>query len=305
MNKALKKALYIPIVCLSILPVISCKNKDDKPKICDYEIIHEPEFGGAYVKITIDDFNDKGFEYGDSVDVTFSNDFKYEDLPYYNGYYVDAGNPLLIAYPGYDYIKVAINYGADVWDVANLNEDVTCSIKLNKAKKYYDIQMSSDIHYTDDINDYENDPIIFSNFRNITVGNIKENKIYRSASPIDNQHLRAHYVDELIKEKNVAYIMDLSDDNTKIDKHIAKEDFNSPYFKSLYDNNKVEAVAMNMNYYSSEFTTKIAQGFKAFAKNEGPYLIHCVEGKDRTGFVCMVIEALCGATYQEIVDDYM
>ena len=36
-----------------------------------------------------------------------------------------------------------------------------------------------------------------------------------------------------------------------------------------------------------------------------PYLIHCTEGKDRTGFVCAVLEALCGASYEEIVADYM
>jgi protein tyrosine/serine phosphatase len=39
--------------------------------------------------------------------------------------------------------------------------------------------------------------------------------------------------------------------------------------------------------------------------HEGPYLIHCVEGKDRTGFVVMMISALLGATYQEIITDYM
>ena len=39
--------------------------------------------------------------------------------------------------------------------------------------------------------------------------------------------------------------------------------------------------------------------------HDGPYLIHCVEGKDRTGFVCMVLECLAGASYQEIIDDYM
>ena len=38
---------------------------------------------------------------------------------------------------------------------------------------------------------------------------------------------------------------------------------------------------------------------------EGPYLVHCTEGKDRTGFVCMLIEALAGADYNSIVDDYM
>lgn len=38
---------------------------------------------------------------------------------------------------------------------------------------------------------------------------------------------------------------------------------------------------------------------------QGPYYIHCQEGKDRTGFVLIVIEALLNASYQDIVDDYM
>ena len=54
-----------------------------------------------------------------------------------------------------------------------------------------------------------------------------------------------------------------------------------------------------------DFKDKIAKGFTALAENDGPYLVHCTEGKDRTGFVCMLLEALCGATYEELVDDYM
>ncbi len=45
--------------------------------------------------------------------------------------------------------------------------------------------------------------------------------------------------------------------------------------------------------------------FRIRDDKDGPYLVHCTEGKDRTGFVCMLIEMLCGASYQEIVDDYM
>lgn len=41
------------------------------------------------------------------------------------------------------------------------------------------------------------------------------------------------------------------------------------------------------------------------ASCEGPYYIHCVEGKDRTGFACVLLEALAGASYQEIEHDYM
>ena len=40
-------------------------------------------------------------------------------------------------------------------------------------------------------------------------------------------------------------------------------------------------------------------------ENQGPIYIHCLEGKDRTGFVCFVIEALMGATYEEMLNDYM
>jgi hypothetical protein len=37
----------------------------------------------------------------------------------------------------------------------------------------------------------------------------------------------------------------------------------------------------------------------------GPCYIHCTEGKDRTGFFCLLLEAVSGASYGEIVNDYM
>jgi len=45
--------------------------------------------------------------------------------------------------------------------------------------------------------------------------------------------------------------------------------------------------------------------FRFIIANDGPYLIHCTEGKDRAGFVSAVLEALMGADLQEIVADYM
>ena len=39
--------------------------------------------------------------------------------------------------------------------------------------------------------------------------------------------------------------------------------------------------------------------------NEGPYLIHCNEGKDRAGFVTMLLECLMGGKVREITEDYM
>lgn len=292
-----------------------------EPTLADCEIEHEPEFGGVYIKATIDDFNKLGFVYGDSVNVEFSNGYKLEDIPYYNGYYVDAGEPLLIAYPGYDYIKAAINYGEDLWEkahlqsgllqapvrlfqAAQLSEHDTATVTLNERGKYLDVQEARDINYSDLREEYPSD-VVFANFRNFYMGDITEGVLYRSASPCDNQHKRAPYVDRLIEEAGVGFILNLSDNDAKIEKYIGQDDFDSPYFLSLYENGNVEPIALNMNYLSDEFAQKIAEGFKVMAKHEGPYLIHCTEGKDRTGFVCMLIEALAGADYQSIVDDYM
>ena len=327
MNASVRKIMTSSLILALACPLLtSCSKKEDKPadtaadpKIENYPIQHESEFGGVYIESTIDDFNRLGFTYGDSVDVVFSNGYKLEDIPYYNGYYVAAGEPLLIAYPGYDYIKAAINYGDDLWDKAmlqainpmhtlwkklELEDHDTASVFLREKGKYAEIQESSDIHYYDERERYPSDEV-FANFRNFRMGNIKENILYRSASPCDNQHNRAGYVDDLIEAAGVQCILNLSDNDVKIEKYIAKDDFDSPYFLSLYEAGNVIPSALNMNYLSEEFAMKIAQGFADMAEKDGPYLIHCTEGKDRTGFVCMIIEALGGAGYQEIVDDYM
>ena len=107
----MKKIFSFIIIFLLIFITSACNN--NKLEFLNYDIIHELEFGGVYIKVTIDEFNEKGFSYGDSVNVEFSNSYKVEDIPYYNGYYVDAGESLLVGYPGYDYIKLAINYGDD------------------------------------------------------------------------------------------------------------------------------------------------------------------------------------------------
>lgn len=306
---------------IAVLAACSCKSS---PEVSDCGLIHEPEFGGVYITNTIDEFNDLGFAYGDSVTVSFSNGYVLEDLPYYNGYYTQNGEPLLVAYPGYDYIKAAINNGADLWTVAGLKDDSTATITLFKRGKYADTQSARNLHYEDDRSQYESDEM-FANFRSISVGNLSENILFRSASPCDNQHNRAPYVDKLIANAGVGFIVDLADTDEKLQGYIAKEGFDSPYFLSLYKDKKIIPLAMNMNFdsvklggvvkeiliemplnlESPEFRGKVARGMTAILENDGPYLIHCTEGKDRTGFVCMLLEALCGANYSEIVDDYM
>ena len=319
MKKIWEFKILILVLLLFSLCACQKKKEESNPSIADYPIEHEMEYGGVYIKIAIDDFNALGFSFGDSIDLTFDNGRKLEDIPYYNGYYVDAGEPLLIGYPGYEYIKATINYGQDLWDEfslkvpanveglwkkAVLEEHNTATITLHEKGKYLPIQEASDIHYFDERERYDSDAM-FANFRSMNLGKLKRDVIYRSASPCDNQHNRAPYVDALIREAGVKTILDLADNEVKIEKYIARDDFASPYFLSLYENEQVIPIALNMNYLSDDFGMKIVQGFNLMAEKEGPYLIHCTEGKDRTGFEAMLIEALAKASYEEIEADYM
>jgi len=122
-------------------------------------------------------------------------------------------------------------------------------------------------------------------FRANTPPNVK---IIEEKYPCDNQHNRAPYVDRLMQEAGVNCILDLADNEAKIDKYMARDDFSPPYFASLYEKGNVFPIALAMNYVADEFGQKIANGFIAMSEKEVPYLIHCTEGKDRTGFVCMM-----------------
>lgn len=160
------------------------------------------------------------------------------------------------------------------------------------------------LKYSKNREDYPSDEV-FANFRNVKVGNIKEGILYRGASPIDNSMGRAKYVDKLISDVGVNFDVDLTDNDEMIKRHFSKNDFASYFYKTLYDNGKTILLHMNTNYRDQKYHDRVVKAMIAMSKNEGPYYVHCVEGKNRTGFVLAVIEGLAGASYEEIVKDHM
>jgi hypothetical protein len=62
---------------------------------------------------------------------------------------------------------------------------------------------------------------------------------------------------------------------------------------------------MNFDIFGEDFGKKLNRGVKFIIDQKGPYLIHCMQGVDRTGFFVMLLEMMAGATKTEIVDDYM
>ncbi|MCQ2800734.1 MAG: tyrosine-protein phosphatase [Bacilli bacterium] len=264
----------------------------------------DAEFGGICIDTSIVDFMKDGYQFGDSFNIEFSNGVSYQDIPFYDGYYVKTGDILLIGYPGYEYLELCKNNTSGFYDSFNFPENTTVQITLNTAQKYKTTQEALGLKYSDDRNTYASDQI-FANYRNVKYGRIGKNVLYRGASPVNNVHNRASYVDEFIEKDKVAYIIDLADSEDNMKSYLADPNFKSDYAKTLYNKGKVDFLGLNMGYTADSYGQTIAVACRKMLNNDGPYYFHCTEGKDRTGFFAIVLEALMGATDEQLEEDYM
>ena len=267
-------------------------------------VIKDEEFGNTYIDLTIEEFNSMGFTFGDSVDVSFSNGLKLSDIPYYSGYYVPVGSLLLCGYQGYPHVSIARNYGNGTWEEFSMDDSVRVTVDLREKGKYLSVQEFNAITYSDFRNEYESDEQ-FANFREVTGGKLRKKGFYRSASPCDNQHNRAPYANRIAEEHDIDFVINLSDNELRYASYVSDPGFNSRYYHSLYRKGKVLLLALTANYRSDIFCEKVSEAFLTMTENGGPCLIHCVEGKDRTGFVVALLLALADASPEEIIDDYM
>jgi hypothetical protein len=288
--KRLLCAILVFLLVLGMVPAmaeavaISCK------------VVRINEYGHAKLDITEADLIKAGFALGDIVTVT-SGSYT-GDMPIFDGYYTDRGGFLLRIDPNDGDVGLCINYGefSQTTGVVAGN-DVTITLK-EKGGALATEEVNA-LVYSDDRADYASD-VIFANFRPVVEG-----KLYRSASPINNKAHRARFADALIRQAGVQAAMNMSDSPEDIAASIAAEDFASPYYRDLYEAGKVFALKMAIDFTSEDFAAGIVEGFSFLAEQETPYLVHCLEGKDRTGFAIMMLEALMDWSEAQIVTDYM
>ena len=293
--KKLVSFLLALLLALSSVTVLA-----DAPTVTG-KVTEIEKYGHALLDVKIADFLAAGFTLGDVVTVKAGT---YEDdMPFFDGYYVDKGAYMVRAYPGHECIAVCINYGKFA-ETAGIGVGDEVTITLKEAAGALAVQVMNSLVYTNERADYATDEI-FANFRMVKVGGIGEGKLYRTASPINNENNRAAIANALVEAAGVKSVMNMGDTEEEILAYIAAEDFNSAYYKGLYDAGNVIALGMPVNYSSAEFAAGVVKGLTFLAGKEAPYAVHCTEGKDRAGFTSMLLAALLGATQEEIVADYM
>ncbi len=292
------------LCCFFVIPVAILTGCSLNGKSVTVKATENTDYHSVCPDISVDEFNSLGFELGDSCSIIFSNGYTLDDVPYYNGYYSKTGSPVIVAYPGFDTLDIAFCSGDPMWEVSGCKEGDTVTIKLQKSGKYRDVQDTMDMVYSNEISDYPDD-ISFANFRAINAGNILSDSFFRGASPVDNKLNRAPVCGALIKEYGIQYILDLSDNEEKLTGFLNTDDPGYDHIKELYQDGNIMPLGLSASYRTDKFRSSLAEGLRHMMEHKGSYYIHCLEGKDRTGFVCMLLEALAGASYEEMEADYM
>lgn len=298
-NSFIRPAALLPVLCLMLL----CGCGRGRTVSASCAVKEDTEFGAALTAFSREQFDAFGFAPGDSVDVAFEGGPDLTDVPYFTGYYVRTGCHVVVAYPGDPFVSVtASNTG--IWKQENLREGQGITITLREKGKYLSAQETMSQTYSFDRADYESDEQ-FANLRGLSGGSLKEGAVYRGASPVDDSRGRAATVSALLERYGIGFVLDLADTEETLAAKTAEADYRSEELKVLYEEGRVSLLGLNADYTADAYRQKLAAGLTAAAASEGPIYVHCLEGKDRTGFVCLLLEALAGADCDELLADYM
>ena len=318
--------LIISLIILALCFTVSCATKVttepvvEEVKALESSVSDIQKYGNLVLSITKSDMDSINAEYGDVFTISFGDQVL--QAPYCTSYSdVDLGN-LVLRNDG-DVMILAINMGdfASTYGIATKVtnpdktyewvfeegkklEDVTLSLVLSGKGEYRDQYLIHQLSRTNDRNDYSSDAV-FANFREIVGGNLGNGALYRSSSPVNNEIGRAMYADKLAEENKINTVMNLADSSDAVEGYFKEEGFASPYYKSLYERGQVIALNMGVSFKTREFQLALVEGLTFLSLNEGPYLVHCNEGKDRAGFTSALLSALMGLSYEEIAADYM
>lgn len=305
-----KLSIFLLLACL-LASQFACA----EPAITVSEI---QKYGNLVLSVPGTQFLSGGFSFGDIVSVQL-NSQEY-NMPVGSSYSdVDTGEMIcrvvIDEAEGDDHVILAVNMGdfatftgiaakreieedpGYAWDYAEgLVLPIEVSFSLKEAGGYYDQWIMRQLARSNERSDY---PLLsdaeFANFRPIETTGMGKGKLYRSSSPVDPDLGRSSYADAAMQQAGIATVINLADSS------IAYAGWENSYYHGC----EKTLLGLGVDFEDESFRSGLAEGLRAIINGEAPFLVHCTEGKDRAGFVSAVLEALMGASANEIRADYM
>lgn len=304
----------LALVLLLALPAFA----DGAPEMIVREI---QKYGNLVLDIAGTDFLGLGFDYGDVVSAEIAG--RELEMPVCSSYSdVDEGSPVCRVVvddaSGDDTVILAINMG-DLASVLGIAEKVVVdeepgyrwdylpgvetpvSVKISMLERggYADQYMIIHLVRTNERTDYPHlTDEQFANFRAVATSGMGEGMLYRTSSPINPEIGRNKYADTALAAAGVRTVVNLADSEAVMRGY-------EGYADSAYAACNIIALNLGVDILGEEFRAGIAEGLRHMIVHEGPYVIHCTEGKDRAGFASALLECLMGASFDEVIADYM
>ena len=288
----------------------STADKAPVPVVSGVETI--TKHGNVVLEITFDEMKQHDMEIGDIITVTVG-DASY-DLPIGTLHSdVDAGKMVCRFSQEHQQVGLLINMGSfaaetGIGEKQTIEEDPgfqweilipEVTLCLKEKAGYLEEYFARNLTRTNVREDYpELSDEEFGNFRAVSVTGIEENYLYRSSSPINPALGRDTYVMEAMEKAGIRCVLNLADSVDDMEGFAAYPD-------SYYSRCQVINAEMSYDFAGEEFGESVRKSILFMLENEGPYLIHCKEGKDRTGVLCAILEGFAGASLEEIGQDYM
>ena len=307
------------LMLLAALLLTGCALAEGAAPALETDVVDIQKYGNLVLGITGSDLLGQGYDFGDLVTVTINGTAC--EMPVGSNY-SDVDNGSMICRVVYDeatgdnYVILAINMGdlastLGLAEKASIEEDpgfrwdylvetpVAVSIEMAEKGGYADEYMIHQLTRSNERGDYPDlTDEQYANFRNIATTGMGAGALYRSSSPVNPEINRNHEADEALNAAGVQTVMNLADNEETLKGY---ED----YANSYYSQRNVIALNLGVDFTAADFQAGLAEGMTFFATHEGPYLVHCTEGKDRAGFTSAILECLMGASADEVVADYM
>lgn len=149
-----------------------------------------------------------------------------------------------------------------------------------------------------------------TNFREVRGGQIRSGRLYRSSHPFltclldEREARRQALVQQLWREHGIQAVINLADGEAVI------FDPSCPRSYTLAARDgQVLFLPMEYNtvYYHSRgslFQSQIGKMLEFMVRTQGPWVIHCRLGIDRTGVAVAILQGLCGASWETIAEDF-
>lgn len=309
------------VICLVVCLLLTSLLRVSAAETEEVTVIDIQKYGNLMLSLPGSELLARGFAYGDIVNVTING--QVYEMPIGSNFSdVDQGSMICRVVIkedlGEDYIVLAINMGdfattagiatkekieADPGFVWHYNEGVAepvaVAIEMKEPGGYYDQWVMHQLVRSENREDYPGlTDAEFANFRAVEMGDIAPGRLYRSSSPVNPEINRSAYADEAAKVAGVKTFINLADNEETL---LGYEGFHDSYYSRQ---NRI-ALNLGVDFAAEDFRAGLAKGLRFIGTQEGPYLVHCNEGKDRAGFVSAILECLMGAAEEEIVADYM